>query len=109
MFEKMLREKLGKVSFAFFFTGFHLTFFVQHFLGLMGMPRRVWTILPGQGLETGNLVSSVGAGFMAIGVFILLINIVITKMKNVQVGRDPWKDGRTLKWSILNSIASTIL
>nr|WP_172656721.1 cytochrome c oxidase subunit I [Domibacillus robiginosus] len=100
MFGTMLNEKLGKVSFAFFFTGFHLTFFIQHFLGLMGMPRRVWTFFPGQGLETGNLVSSIGAGFMAVGVIVLLINILITMVRNVQVGRDPWKDGRTLEWSI---------
>jgi cytochrome c oxidase subunit 1 len=100
MFGTMLSEKLGKVTFAFFFTGFHLTFFIQHFLGLMGMPRRVWTYLPGQGLETGNLISSIGAAFMAVGVIVLLINVVMTQVKNVKVGRDPWGDGRTLEWAI---------
>ncbi|OMP68495.1 cytochrome c oxidase subunit I [Domibacillus epiphyticus] len=100
MFGTMLSERLGKITFALFFTGFHLTFFIQHFLGLMGMPRRVWTFLPGQGLETGNLISSIGAAFMAAGVIIFLINVVNTQVKNVQVGRDPWKDGRTLEWAI---------
>ncbi|OLN21167.1 cytochrome c oxidase subunit I [Domibacillus antri] len=100
MFGTMLSEKLGKVTFALFFTGFHLTFFIQHFLGLMGMPRRVWTFLPGQGLETGNLISSIGAAFMAAGVIIFLFNVVMTQVKNVQVGKDPWKDGRTLEWAI---------
>jgi len=100
MFGTMLSEKIGKFTFFFFFVGFHLTFFVQHFLGLMGMPRRVWTFLPGQGLDTGNLVSSVGAAFMAIGVVSLLVNIVITTMKNERVGNDPWGDGRTLEWAL---------
>ncbi|GLY10611.1 cytochrome c oxidase subunit I [Bacillus badius] len=100
MFGTMLSEKIGKFTFVFFFIGFHLTFFVQHFLGLMGMPRRVWTFLPGQGLDTGNLVSSIGAAFMAVGVISLLINVVITSVKNERVGNDPWEDGRTLEWAI---------
>ncbi|MCP3761878.1 cytochrome c oxidase subunit I [Domibacillus sp. A3M-37] len=100
MFGTMLSEKLGKITFVLFLTGFHLTFFIQHFLGLMGMPRRVWTFLPGQGLEAGNLISSIGAAFMAVGIIIMLVNVVITQKKNIQVGRDPWKDGRTLEWSL---------
>jgi len=100
IFGTMLSEKLGKVTFWTFFIGFHLTFFIQHFLGLMGMPRRVWTFLPGQGFETGNLVSSIGAAFMAFGVIVLLINIVITSVKNQKVGNDPWEDGRTLEWGL---------
>src|SRR5699024_9807437 len=52
---KMLNETLGKIGFWFFFTGFHLTFLIQHFLGLWGMPRRVFTYLPGQGYDIPNL------------------------------------------------------
>jgi cytochrome c oxidase subunit 1 len=100
MFGTMLNEVLGKITFWLFLIGFHLTFFVQHFLGLMGMPRRVFTYLPGQGFETANMVSSIGAFFMAAGVIILLINVVVTSVKNQKVGNDPWGDGRTLEWSI---------
>ncbi|MGD6856193.1 cytochrome c oxidase subunit I [Bacillus infantis] len=100
MFGTMLSEKLGKITFWLFLIGFHLTFFIQHFLGLMGMPRRVFTFLPGQGLETGNMISTIGAFFMAIAVLILLINIIMTSVKNVRVGNDPWGDGRTLEWAI---------
>ncbi|KMY49323.1 cytochrome c oxidase subunit I [Peribacillus loiseleuriae] len=100
IFGTMLNETLGKFTFWFFLIGFHLTFFIQHFLGLWGMPRRVFTYLPGQGWETSNLVSTAGAIFMAVGVIILLINIIITSVKNVRVGNDPWEDGRTLEWSI---------
>lgn len=100
MFGTMLNEFLGKITFVLFFIGFHLTFFIQHFLGLWGMPRRIFTFLPGQGLETGNFVSTIGAFFMAIAVVIMLFNIVMTSVKNVKVGNDPWGDGRTLEWAI---------
>jgi cytochrome c oxidase subunit 1 len=100
MFGTMLNEVLGKITFWFFLIGFHLTFFVQHFLGLMGMPRRVFTYLPGQGFETANMVSSIGAFFMSVAVIILLLNVIITSAKNKKVSNDPWGDGRTLEWSI---------
>ncbi|MEE1131821.1 MAG: cytochrome c oxidase subunit I [Caryophanon sp.] len=100
MFNQMLSEKLGKVTFWLFFIGFHCTFFVQHFLGLMGMPRRVATYDAGQGLDLFNMISTVGAVLMAIGVITLVVNVVITAVKNEKVGRDPWGDGRTLEWAI---------
>ncbi|MDF2856654.1 MAG: quinol oxidase subunit 1 [Neobacillus sp.] len=100
MFGTMLNETLGKITFWLFFIGFHMTFFIQHFLGLWGMPRRVFTYLPGQGFELSNLISSLGAVFMSLGVLVLLYNIIMTSVKNVRVGNDPWGDGRTLEWSL---------
>nr|WP_309099243.1 cytochrome c oxidase subunit I [Fredinandcohnia onubensis] len=100
MFGKMLNDTLGKVTFWLFLIGFHLTFFIQHFLGLMGMPRRVFTFLPNHGWELGNLISSIGAIFMALGVIVLLYNIVITSIKGENATADAWEDGRTLEWAI---------
>ncbi|ANB59845.1 cytochrome c oxidase subunit I [Anoxybacteroides amylolyticum] len=100
MFGKMLNETLGKVTFWLFFTGFHLTFFIQHFLGLMGMPRRVFTYLPGQGFETGNMISTVGAFFMAAATIVLLINVIMTSIKGPKAEADAWGDGRTLEWAV---------
>ncbi len=100
MFGTMLNDKLGKIEFWFFFIGFHMTFLIQHWLGLWGMPRRVWTYMDGQGWNSGNIISSIGALFMAIGVITLVINIIKTTMKNERVGNDPWEDGRTLEWAI---------
>ena len=100
MFGTMLSEKLGMVTFWFFFIGFHLTFFIQHFLGLLGMPRRVYTFGADQGWDLFNMISSAGAVFMAIGVLVMLVNVVLTTIKNVRVGNDPWGDGRTLEWAI---------
>ncbi|WP_203246106.1 cytochrome c oxidase subunit I [Sporosarcina beigongshangi] len=100
MFGTKLNDLLGKIEFWFFFIGFHMTFLIQHWLGLWGMPRRVWTYMDGQGYQLSNVISSLGALFMAIGVTTLVINIIITTKKNVRVGNDPWGDGRTLEWAI---------
>lgn len=99
IFGKILNETLGKLSFWLFFIGFHLTFFIQHFLGLMGMPRRYWVFLKDQGLDTGNLVSTIGAFLMGIGGLIFVINIIYTSVKGEKSPADPW-DGRSLEWAI---------
>ncbi|QBP41579.1 cytochrome c oxidase subunit I [Paenisporosarcina antarctica] len=100
MFNTMLDETLGKVTFWLFLIGFHLTFFIQHFLGLLGMPRRVFTYGADQGWDLFNLISSIGAIFMAVAVIVLVVNIIMTISRNKLVGRDPWGDGRTLEWAI---------
>ncbi|TVY01466.1 cytochrome c oxidase subunit I [Cohnella terricola] len=100
MFGRMLNETLGKLTFWTFFIGFHLTFFVQHFLGLLGMPRRVYTYLGGQGFDNMNLISTVGAILMGIGTIVFLLNIFITWAKPRNASNDPWEDGRSLEWTI---------
>jgi len=100
MFGRMLHEGLGKLTFWTYMIGFHLTFFVQHFLGLLGMPRRVATYLPNQGFDTMNLVSTIGAILMAFGILVFIINVVVTSLKPRHATNDPWEDGRTLEWAI---------
>ncbi|HUC93800.1 MAG TPA: cytochrome c oxidase subunit I [Paenibacillus sp.] len=100
MFGRMLSEKLGKWTFWTFFIGFHMTFLLQHFLGLLGMPRRTWTYLDGLGFNEMNLISTIGAFLMGIGTLFFLVNICVTLAKPKTAGSDPWEDGRTLEWSI---------
>src|SRR5690625_2710863 len=99
MFGVILNEVMGKIAFWLFFIGFHLTFFIQHFLGLMGMPRRYWVFLENQGLDTGNLISTIGAFFMTAGVIIFLINVVYSAKNGEKDTADTY-DERTLEWSI---------
>ncbi|MGE7090039.1 cytochrome c oxidase subunit I [Lysinibacillus sp. NPDC048646] len=98
-FNRMLNETLGKITFWVFFIGFHLTFFLQHFLGLMGMPRRVFTYMEGQGWDQFNYISTIGAFLMGVGVILMVINCLMS-IKGKPAGRDPWGDGRTLEWAI---------
>jgi cytochrome c oxidase subunit I len=100
MFGKLLNETLGKIHFWTFFIGFHLTFFPQHFLGLMGMPRRNFTFDADVGLSEGNFISTIGAMLMGVGIIVFTINIIATQLKKTRdAGNDPW-DGRTLEWAI---------
>ena len=75
MFGRLLDERLGKWHFWLMFVGFNLTFLPQHMLGLLGMPRRIWTYHHGGLWEAYNLISSIGSGIMAIGMLIFLVNI----------------------------------
>lgn len=100
MFGRMLNETLGKWTFWLFAIGFHMTFFVQHFLGLLGMQRRIVSYLPNQNFDELNFISTIGAILMGIGVLLFLANIAVTTRKPVGVAADSWEDGRTLEWSI---------
>ncbi|WP_042166204.1 cytochrome c oxidase subunit I [Paenibacillus gorillae] len=100
MFGRMLNETIGKLTFWTFFIGFHMTFFVQHFLGLLGMPRRIWTYLDGLGFNEMNLISTIGAILMGLGTIFFLLNVTITAFKPKNAVNDPWEDGRTLEWTI---------
>ncbi|TKD72617.1 cytochrome c oxidase subunit I [Pseudalkalibacillus hwajinpoensis] len=99
IFGTMLNEVLGKLHFWLFFIGFHLTFFPMHFLGLMGMPRRVYTYLSGQSLDEANFAATIGAFLMGLATIIMVWNIIQTAVKGKKAGNDPW-DGRTLEWAI---------
>jgi cytochrome c oxidase subunit I+III len=71
-----LSERLGRWVFGLMFVGMHVTFLPMHLTGLMGMPRRVYTYLPGRGWDLLNLVSTVGAFLFAAGVLIWVIDMM---------------------------------
>jgi cytochrome c oxidase subunit 1/cytochrome c oxidase subunit I+III len=95
---RMLSETWGKWHFWLNLVGSNVTFFVQHFLGLMGMPRRVYTYpdLPGWGLL--NMISSVGSVISAIAILIFILNIIISLRRGQAAGNNPW-DAWTLEWA----------
>ncbi len=97
IFGRLLDERLGKIQFWLVFIGFNVTFFPQHMLGLMGMPRRIYTYHRGGLFEAYNLASSIGSAIMAIGLLIFFVNIVITTRRGRRAGNDPWL-ADTLEW-----------
>jgi cytochrome c oxidase subunit I len=97
MFGRLLNEDLGKATFWLMFIGFNLAFMPQHFLGLIGMPRRVYTYDHGGLWEAYNLISTIGSGVMALGFVVFLVNVVRTSRKGPRAGNDPWL-GDTLEW-----------
>lgn len=101
MFGRKLSERLGKWHFWLFIIGFHVTFFPQHFLGVLGMPRRISEYPAGAGWWDLNLISTIGAAGTGVGTILFLWNIVVTTAKGKQVGTDAWfGDGRALEWSL---------
>jgi len=96
MFGRLLDERLGKWSFWFIFIGFNVTFFPQHMLGLLGMPRRIYTYDDRGLIEDYNLVSSIGSYVMGLGILLFLWNVWRSR-KGARAGNDPWL-ADTLEW-----------
>jgi cytochrome c oxidase subunit I len=97
---RVLDERWGKVHFWMTLVGFHLTFFVQHILGLEGMPRRVADYLDSDGFTGLNQISSIGAFLLAASTLPFLWNALQTLRGRLGTvaGDDPW-GGQTLEWT----------
>jgi cytochrome c oxidase subunit 1 len=96
---RMLDETLGKVHFWLLFIGFHLTFFVQHWLGAEGMPRRYADYLPDEGFTILNQVSSAGAFLLGASTLPFLWNVWRARHAPLVNTDDPWGWGRSLEWA----------
>jgi cytochrome c oxidase subunit 1 len=99
MFGKMLHEGLGKLHFWLMFIGFNLTFMPMHFLGLHGMPRRVYTYPEGLGFEFWNRIETIGSMILGFSFLVFLFNVIRSLRKHPPAPADPW-NGATLEWSI---------
>ncbi|HSL73959.1 MAG TPA: cytochrome c oxidase subunit I [Ilumatobacteraceae bacterium] len=91
-------ELVGKVSCAVLFVGFNVTFFPQHWLGLQGMARRVYTYDASLGWETSNLWSTIGSFVLAAGFAVFFGNLAYAWRRGAIAGPDPWR-GDTLEWA----------
>ena len=82
------------------FIGFHTTFLVQHWLGVMGMPRRYATYQPQDGFTWMNQLSTVGAMIFGVSMLPFIFNVYITARTAPRVTvNDPWGYGRSLEWA----------
>jgi cytochrome c oxidase subunit I+III len=96
---RALSEPLAKWIFGLMFSGMNIAFLPMHLAGLQGMPRRVYTYLPGQGLELPNLISTIGAFMLAAGVLLFLIDLA-RNFRLAPGGGNAGNvyDGGTLEW-----------
>ena len=95
---RMLNETVGHWGFWLTFIGTHVTFFPMHQLGFDGMPRRIYTYLPEQGLGDLNLVATIGAFMMGVGALLVLMDAVRSAFSGIPAGPNPWNGG-TLEWA----------
>ncbi len=97
---KMLNESLGHIHFWTLFIGFHMTFLIQHWLGVMGMPRRYATYMEEDGFTWMNQLSTVGSIVLALSMIPFLLNVYLTHRNGEKVTvNDPWGYGRSLEWA----------
>jgi heme/copper-type cytochrome/quinol oxidase subunit 1 len=97
MFGRYLNETLGKWHFWLTFVGFNLAFFPQHFLGLLGMPRRVYTYRDDDLWAAYNLISTMGSYVMGLGVLCFIANVWWSRRRSPRAVNDPWM-ADTLEW-----------
>ncbi len=94
---RMYDERLALWHFWLIFIGFNLTFFFQHIVGLLGMPRRVYTYNREGAFELYNLLSTIGTWVMTVALLIFLWNMIKSWRTGPRVGGDPWR-ADTLEW-----------
>ncbi len=99
IFGRKVSEKAGKTSFWIIFIGFNVTFFPMHFLGLNGMPRRTFTYDGNMGWNSANLVATIGALILGLGIAYYFYVMIYTYFKGEKVKHDVW-DARTLEWAV---------
>jgi cytochrome c oxidase subunit I len=95
---RILSETLGRWNFWLAFIGFNIAFFPMHILGLMGMPRRVYTYTPEMGWDNLNLLSSAGAAVFAASFAVLIVNVILSLRRGELAGDNPW-GASTLEWA----------
>ncbi len=94
---KLLNDRLGQLQFWLMLIGVNLTFFPMHILGILGMPRRIYTYPGNLGWNELNLLATIGAFIIAAAILVFLWNFVITLRSGQPSGPDPW-DAFTLEW-----------
>jgi cytochrome c oxidase subunit 1 len=95
---RMMSEKTGFVAFGLVFSGFHIAFFPMHLLGILGMPRRVYTYPAGMEWETLNRVSSLGALILALGLLAFVVDALLSFRRGHAADPNPW-DAPGLEWA----------
>lgn len=95
---RMYNETLGKLHFWLSMIFFNVTFFVQHFLGLAGMPRRI----PDYAVQFTdfNMISSIGAFGFGLTQLIFLYNIMRSVNNGAKAADKPWEGADTLEWTL---------
>jgi cytochrome c oxidase subunit I+III len=96
---RLLSERLGRWTFGTMFVGFNVAFLPMHLTGLLGMPRRVYTYQAGLGWELPNLISTMGALVLALGILLFVVNVLWSLRSGDTAVENPW-GGDTLEWAV---------
>ncbi|TRC77736.1 cytochrome c oxidase subunit I [Mesorhizobium sp. WSM4307] len=95
---RMMSETLGRWSFGLIFSGFNLTFFPMHILGLQGMPRRIYTYQPEMPWSGLNMFISLSGIVLAAGFLLFFIDAIRSARSGPVAPANPW-GASTLEWA----------
>ncbi|MBV9738922.1 MAG: cytochrome c oxidase subunit I [Hyphomicrobiales bacterium] len=95
---RMMSERLGRWVAGLVFVGFNLTFFPMHILGLIGMPRRVYTYGPEMNWGSINLFVSLSAAILAAGFLLFFVDAIRSAFSGEPAPENPW-NAPTLEWA----------
>ena len=95
---RMLSERIGVWHFWLAFAGFNVAFFPMHILGLIGMPRRIYTYPAEMPWANLNLLVSIGAVIFVVSFALFFWNIFISWRRGAIAGDNPWQ-ASTLEWA----------
>jgi cytochrome c oxidase subunit 1/cytochrome c oxidase subunit I+III len=95
---RLYHEGVGKISFWLTFVGTFVVFFPMHIVGIIGMPRRNYTYPPGLGWTGYNLIETIGAYILGLGLVLIVVNLAVSLRRGVVAGNNPF-EGDTLEWS----------
>jgi cytochrome c oxidase subunit 1 len=98
---RFMAEGLGRASFWALLIGVNATFAPMLLAGLKGQPTDIFKFFQGNGLDAYNLISTIGAGVLALGILLTLANAVRAVHHGGRAGHDPW-GGATLEWFALS-------
>jgi cytochrome c oxidase subunit 1 len=96
---RMMNEGLGKLHFWLTILAMNVTFFPMHFVGLLGMPRRIYTYAPNMGFDWMNMMSTIGVFGIIASILVFIVNFLRSQRSGQLAGPDPW-GGATLEWAI---------
>ena len=96
---RMLSDSLGKLHFWLMLIGFNITFMPMHILGVIGMPRRIYTYSEASGWEALNMLVSAGSFIIALSIVVFIVNVTRSVRQGEIAGANPW-GAATLEWSM---------
>ncbi|AMA71870.1 MULTISPECIES: cytochrome c oxidase subunit I [Aneurinibacillus] len=96
---RMYNEKLGKTVFWLYFIGTNLTFFPMHYIGMMGMPRRVFQYDPAAGMQVANQIATFGSYLIGIAAIMMVVTIIVSLRIGAKAPANPW-GAQTLEWTV---------
>ncbi|MDP9021819.1 MAG: cbb3-type cytochrome c oxidase subunit I, partial [Actinomycetota bacterium] len=96
---RMMNERLGRWNFWLLFIGVNVAFWPMHRVGLMGMPRRIYTYEAGLGWDIYNMISTVGVFIIFAGIGLFVLNLIVSWRSGDRAGHNPW-GGDSLEWAV---------